>query len=98
VQEGASSVDVTLHHLEAIRDRISEVSGSIHDIGSLSQGQARTSLDVGRLMNQTASQLDQNATATHQLAATVNEVARTSDELSRVAETLKETVQRFKLR
>ena len=98
VTEGASSVDVTLHHLEAIRDRISQVSGSIHEIGGLSQGQARTSQEVGQLMNQTASRLDQNATATHQLAATVNEVARTSDELSRVAEALKETVQRFRLR
>ncbi len=98
VTEGASSVDVTLHHLEAIRDRISHVSGSIHEIGSLSQGQAKTSQEVGGLMNQTASRLEQNATATHQLAATVNEVARTSDELSRVAETLKETVQRFRLR
>jgi methyl-accepting chemotaxis protein len=98
VSEGASSVDVTLHHLEAIRDRISQVSGSIHEIGSLSQGQARTSQDVGRLMNETATRLDQNATATHQLAATVHEVARTSDELSRVAEILKETVQRFRLR
>ncbi|MFN7957798.1 MAG: methyl-accepting chemotaxis protein [Holophagaceae bacterium] len=98
VRDGASSVDVTLHHLEAIRDRISEVSGNIHDIGGLSLGQAQTSQEVGRLMNQTALQLDQNATATHQLAATVHEVARTSDELSRVAETLKETVQRFKLR
>jgi len=98
VTEGASSVDVTLHHLEAIRDRISQVSGSIHEIGSLSQGQAKTSQEVGRLMNQTASRLDQNATATHELAATVHEVAKTSDELSRVAEILKETVQRFRLR
>jgi methyl-accepting chemotaxis protein len=98
VTEGASSVDVTLHHLEAIRDRISQVSGSIHDIGTLSQGQADTSLEVGRLMNQTAARLDQNAAATHQLSATVHEVAKTSDELSRVAEVLKETVQRFKLR
>ncbi len=98
VTEGASSVDVTLHHLEAIRDRISEVSGSIHEIGSLSKGQAQTSEEVGRLMNQTATRLDQNAAATHQLAATVHEVAKTSDELSRVAETLKETVRRFKLR
>jgi methyl-accepting chemotaxis protein len=98
VTEGASSVEVTLHHLEAIRDRISQVSGSIHEIGSLSQGQAETSREVGRLMNQTASRLDQNAAATHQLAATVQEVAKTSDELSRVAEGLKETVQRFKLR
>jgi len=98
VTEGATSVDVTLHHLEAIRDRISEVSGSIHEIGSLSKGQAQTSEEVGRLMNQTATRLDQNAAATHQLAATVHEVAKTSDELSRVAETLKETVRRFKLR
>jgi methyl-accepting chemotaxis protein len=98
VTEGASSVDVTLHHLEAIRDRISQVSGNIHEIGSLSQGQARTSQDVGRLMNETASRLDQNAAATQQLAATVQEVAKTSDELSRVAEILKETVQRFRLR
>jgi methyl-accepting chemotaxis protein len=98
VNEGASSVDVTLHHLEAIRDRISQVSGSIHEIGNLSQGQARASQDVGRLMNETASRLDQNAAATQQLAATVHEVAKTSDELSRVSELLKETVQRFRLR
>jgi len=98
VTEGTSSVEVTLHHLEAIRDRISEVSGSIHQIGGLSQGQAQTSEEVGRLMNQTATRLDQNAAATHELAATVQEVARTSDELSRVAETLRSTVRRFKLR
>ncbi len=98
VTEGATSVDVTLRHLEAIRDRISQVSGNIHEIGSLSQGQAKTSQDVSRMMNETASRLDQNATATHQLAATVHEVAKTSDELSRVAENLKATVQRFRLR
>ena len=98
VAEGASSVDVTLHHLEAIRDRISQVSSNIHDISGLSQGQAKTSQEVGRMMNQTATRLEQNATATHQLAATVQEVARTSEDLSRVAENLKETVQRFKLR
>ena len=98
VTDGASSVEVTLHHLEAIRDRISQVSGSIHEIGTLSEGQAETSLEVGRLMNQTASRLDQNAAATQQLSATVHEIAKTSDELSRVAEGLKETVQRFKLR
>ena len=98
VNEGATSVDVTLHHLEAIRDRISMVSSSIHEIGSLSQGQARTSQDVSSMMNHTAARLDQNAAATHQLASTVTEVARTSEDLSRVAEELKETVQRFKLR
>jgi methyl-accepting chemotaxis protein len=98
VTEGATSVDVTLHHLEAIRDRITQVSGSIHEIGSLSQGQAKTSQDVGHMMNQTAARLDQNATATHQLAATVHEIAKTAEDLSRVAESLKETVQRFKLR
>jgi methyl-accepting chemotaxis protein len=98
VKEGTSSVEVTLQHLEAIRDRISQVSSSIDEIGNLSQGQAHTSQEVGRLMNQTATRLDQNAAATHQLAATVQEVAKTSAELSQVAEALKETVQRFKLR
>ncbi len=98
VTEGASSVDLTLHHLEAIRTSISQVSGSIHEIDSLSQGQAETSQAVGRLMNQTADRLDQNAAATHQLSATVHEVAKTSDDLARVAEGLKETVRRFKLR
>ena len=98
VTEGASSVDVTLHHLEAIRNRISRVSESIHEIGTLSENQAKTSQAVGRMMDETATRLDQNATATHQLAATVHEIAKTSDELSRVAESLKETVRRFKLR
>ncbi|WLT33192.1 methyl-accepting chemotaxis protein [Geothrix sp. PMB-07] len=98
VAEGAASVDVTLHHLEAIRDRISQVSGSIHEIGNLSEGQAHTSQEVGRLMDQTASRLDENASATHQLAGAVREVAATSDGLSQVAEGLKETVQRFRLR
>jgi methyl-accepting chemotaxis protein len=98
VAEGANSVDVTLHHLEAIRDRISKVSGNIHEISALSSGQAQTSSDVGRMMNRTAARLEANATATHQLAATVQEVARTSEELSSVAETLKDTVQRFRLR
>jgi methyl-accepting chemotaxis protein len=98
VAEGATSVDLTLHHLEAIRDRISQVSASIHEIGTLSQGQAATSQEVSQLMNQTATRLDQNAAATHQLSATVHEVAKTSDDLARVAEGLKETVRRFKLR
>jgi methyl-accepting chemotaxis protein len=98
VTEGASSVDVTMHHLEAIRARISKVSESITEIDTLSSNQAKTSQEVGRLMDQTANRLDLNAAATHQLAATVTEIARTSEELSQVAETLKETVQRFKLR
>jgi methyl-accepting chemotaxis protein len=98
VAEGATSVDLTLHHLEAIRDRISQVSASIHEIGTLSQGQAATSQEVSQLMNQTATRLEQNAAATHQLSATVHEVAKTSDDLARVAEGLKETVRRFKLR
>jgi methyl-accepting chemotaxis protein len=98
VNGGATSVDVTLQHLEAIRDRISQVSTSIHEIGSLSQGQAQTSQKVGEMMNQTSSRLDQNATGTHELAATVEEIARTSDDLAQVAESLKATVQRFRLR
>ncbi len=98
VAEGATSVEVTLQHLEAIRSRISQVSGSIHEIGTLSEGQARTSQEVGRMMHQTAVRLDQNATATHQMAASVQEIAKTSEDLSQVAESLKETVQRFKLR
>ena len=98
VNGGATSVDVTLHHLEAIRDRISQVSTNIHEIGTLSQGQAQTSQKVGEMMNQTSSRLDQNATGTHELAATVEEIARTSDDLAQVAESLKATVQRFRLR
>lgn len=98
VSEGATSVDATLHHLEAIRERISGVSDSIRDIDALSQGQAKTSREVGRLMNQTASRLDENAAATHQLAATVHEVAQTSEALAQVAETLRATAKRFKLR
>jgi len=97
VSGGSASVDVTLQHLEAIRDSISQVSGSIQEIGTLSQGQAETSQEVGRMMDQTASRLDQNATATHELAATVEEIARTSDDLAQVAESLKATVQRFRL-
>jgi methyl-accepting chemotaxis protein len=98
VTEGASSVDATMQHLEAIRARISKVSESISEIDALSGNQAKTSQDVGRLMDQTASRLDLNAAATQQLAATVTEIARTSEDLSQVAESLKETVQRFKLR
>ena len=98
VNGGSASVDVTLKHLEAIRSRISDVSGSIQEIGHLSQGQALTSQEVGRKMDQTATRLDQNATATHELAATVVEIAKTSEDLSQVAESLQETVQRFKLR
>lgn len=97
VMEGAASVEVTLQHLTAIRDRISQVSGSILEIGNLSQGQARTSQDVGRLMGETAVRLDQNAAATQELAATVHEVAKTSEDLAKVAEGLKETVHRFTL-
>jgi methyl-accepting chemotaxis protein len=87
-----------MHHLEAIRGRISKVSESITEIDALSSSQAKTSQEVGRLMDQTANRLDLNAAATHQLAATVTEIARTSEDLSQVAESLKETVQRFKLR
>jgi methyl-accepting chemotaxis protein len=98
VSGGVESVDVTLQHLEAIRERISQVSGSVHEIGNLSSGQAKTSQDVGRMMNQTAARLDQNAAATQQLAATVQQVSNTADDLSKVAENLRETVQKFRLR
>ena len=98
VTGGAASVDETLQHLEAIRDRISKVSESIQEVGTLSRNQAKTSWDVGRMMDQTATRLDQNATATHLLAATVQEISKTSEDLAQVAESLKETVQRFKLR
>ena len=97
VAQGSQSVDVTLQHLVAIRDRIQQVAGSIEEIGTLSQGQARTSQEVGRRMGETTLRLDQNATATHELAATVVEIAKTSDDLSQVAENLRETVERFKL-
>lgn len=98
VSDGAGSVETTLQHLEAIRERISQVSDSIREIGGLSDGQAHTSQDVGRMMNQTAARLDQNAAATQQLAATVQQVSTTAEDLSRVAEGLRETVQRFRLR
>ncbi|WP_306591893.1 methyl-accepting chemotaxis protein [Geothrix sp. 21YS21S-4] len=97
VSGGVDSVEVTLRHLEAIRDRISHVSGSIREIEGLSGGQARTGQDVGRMMNQTAVRLDQNAAATQELAATVRQVSDTADDLSRVAENLRGTVRRFKL-
>jgi methyl-accepting chemotaxis protein len=98
VSGGVDSVEVTLQHLEAIRDRISQVSASIQEIAGLSQGQAKTSQDVGRMMNQTAARLDQNAAATQQLAATVQQVSNTADDLSKVAEGLRETVQKFRRR
>lgn len=98
VDGGADSVEVTLRHLEAIRERISQVSGSIHQIDRLSGDQARTSQEVGKLMGATAARLDQNAAATQQLAATVQQISGTAEDLSRVAEGLRETVRRFRLR
>ena len=98
VTQGAGSVDVTLQNLLAIRDRISQVAGQIEEIGTLSQGQARTSQEVGRRMGETTTRLEQNAAATHELAATVVEIAKTSEDLSQVAENLRDTVERFKLR
>jgi len=98
VAGGVASVGVTREHLEAIAKRISEVSGHIQEIGGLSRDQAKTTGEVGRMMDQTASRLDQNAVATQQLAATVQEITRTADDLSKVAEGLKDIVKGFKLR
>jgi methyl-accepting chemotaxis protein len=97
VDGGAASVGATLEGLEAIRARITTVSNSIRHIGELSQDQAGTSAEVGRLLDQTNLRLEQNATATHQLAATVQEIFLTAGELSRVSDAMKEIVTIFKL-
>ncbi|MBI4913860.1 MAG: methyl-accepting chemotaxis protein [Acidobacteria bacterium] len=97
VDAGTASVDSTLTRLEAIRQRVTEVSRGIRDMGDLSQGQAGTSAEVRALMGQTAQRLDQNAVATQELSATVQEVTRTAEDLSRVAEGLKEIVRKFRL-
>jgi methyl-accepting chemotaxis protein len=97
VQGGASSVAVTLQHLDDIRKHISEVARSIQGIAQLTKEQGNTGVEVRRLMDQTSTRLDQNAAATQELSATVHEITRTADELSRVAEGLKDLVKRFKL-
>ena len=97
VAEGTSSVEVTLHHLEAIRARISHVAASIQEIGGLSGEQAQTSTSVEGLMVETASRLDLNATATLELSNMVQEVSRTASELSKVADALQDAVRTFKL-
>jgi len=98
VAGGVASVEVTQGHLEAIGKRIAEVSGHLQEIGSLSQDQAQTSTEVGRMMDHTAARLDQNAVATQQLAATVQEITRTAEDLSKVADGLKDIVKGFRLR
>ena len=97
VSGGVHSVDTTLASLEAIRQRIDNMAGSISDIGGLSREQATTGQQVADMMAQTTGQLAQNASATHELASTVHEIARTSDELAQVAEGLRSVVEGFKL-
>ena len=97
VARGDASVLETLHNLQAIHTRITDVSGQVREIGTLASRQAQTSAGASELMGRTTGSLDQNAAATHELAATVQQVARTSDELARVAEQLKVIVQGFRL-
>jgi len=98
VAVGVTGVGSSQQYLEAIRARISEVSGRIREIAGLSRSQAGTSGEVGRMMDQTATRLDQNAAATHELSATVQQVTATADELAKVAEGLKAIVKTFRLR
>jgi len=97
VAAGTASVGATLQDLDAIRARITHVSGGLRHLGGLGREQAATSAEVGGLMDQTARGLDQSATAAYQLAATVQEIARTAEELANVSEGLKDIVKVFKL-
>jgi methyl-accepting chemotaxis protein len=97
VSGGVSSVEGTMHSLEAIRERIQEVASRVSQIGSFARGQANTSSEVTRMMDQTSQGLTQNATATHELAATVKEIAKTSEDLAQVAEGLRALAGSFKL-
>ena len=97
VAGGVESVQGTMHSLEAIRERIQEVSSRVSQIGTFARGQAGTSAEVTRMMDQTSEHLAQNATATHELAATVKEIAKTSEDLAQVAEGLRALAGSFKL-
>ena len=94
---GVSSVQATMQSLGAIRERIEQVASRVSQIGTFAQGQAGTSAEVSRMMDQTSSGLTQNATATHELAATVKEIAKTSEDLAQVAEGLRALAGSFKL-
>ena len=98
VAGGVASVGVTQENLEAIRLRISAVTGRVREMGGLSREQASTSASVGQMMDQTAARLGQNAAATQELAATVQEITHTAEDLARVAEGLKDIVKAFRLR
>ncbi|WP_306589665.1 methyl-accepting chemotaxis protein [Geothrix sp. 21YS21S-4] len=97
VAGGVTSVQGTMQSLQAIRERIQEVASRVSQIGTFAQGQAGTSAEVTRMMDQTSQSLAQNATATHELAATVKEIARTSEDLAQVAEGLRSLAGSFKL-
>ena len=97
VAAGTLSVGSTLQGLEAIRARITAVSGSIRHIGELSEDQAGTSAEVSKLLDLTNASLERNATASQEFAGMVQEIARTAEELSRVSEAMKSVVATFKL-
>jgi len=97
VDGGVGSVQSTMQGLDDIRERIQQVASRVSQIGAFAQGQAGTSADVTRMMDQTSQGLTQNATATHELAATVQEIARTSEDLAQVAEGLRALAGSFKL-
>lgn len=97
VAKGAGSVETTIRSLEAIRNHISLISGSIGEVDELSRKQSGTSQEVGRMVEANAEELTHNAAATHQMAATVQEISATADELARVADGLRRVVQGFKL-
>lgn len=97
VSGGVTSVQATMQSLEAIRERIQAVASRVSRIGAYARGQAGTSAEVTRRMDQTSQGLAQNATATHELAATVKEIARTSEDLAQVAEGLRALAGSFRL-
>ena len=97
VASGVDGMAVSMRNLEAIRERITAISGSIREIATLSQAQAETSHDVSHRMEQTSFRLAQNASATQELSATVQEITKTSDDLAGVAEGLRRVVEGFKV-
>ncbi|MBP1771276.1 MAG: hypothetical protein H6P99_439 [Holophagaceae bacterium] len=97
VAGGVTSVQGTMQSLEAIRERIQQVASRVSQIGTFARGQAGTSAEVTRMMDQTSQGLAQNATATHELAATVKEIAKTSEDLAQVAEGLRALAGSFRL-
>jgi methyl-accepting chemotaxis protein len=95
MQDGVVRVETTVRSLNAIQADVARVASAIAEIGAAAEEQDRTSSEVARQVENTATATARSAAATQELSHTVEEIRHTSDVLARLAEDLSSSMGRF---